>query len=104
VLALYGSLLLCGFAAGLYMVPLNALLQELPAKKEKGRVIGTNNFFNGIAMIIAVFCIGFLQSVMAISPAHIMGVIACLTLGFNGITLFLRPQFFRQFLRMLKLI
>ncbi|MBI5888746.1 MAG: MFS transporter [Deltaproteobacteria bacterium] len=39
-------LTLLGFFGGIFVVPLNAILQHKSGKEEKGRVIATNNFIN----------------------------------------------------------
>jgi acyl-[acyl-carrier-protein]-phospholipid O-acyltransferase/long-chain-fatty-acid--[acyl-carrier-protein] ligase len=87
-----------GFFAGLFIVPLNALLQELPEKEVKGRLIATNNFFNGAFMILAVLLVGFLQGVLKLSSDNIMYVLAWITLLFSVITLSFNPRFFVRFL------
>ncbi len=98
VLTAFLVMILVGLFAGLFIVPLNALLQELPEKHEKGRLIATNNFFNGAAMIIAVLIVGFLQGVAKLRPDNIMFIFACLTLVFSIITLSFNPRFFVRFL------
>ncbi|CAG1773032.1 partial acyl-[acyl-carrier-protein]-phospholipid O-acyltransferase / long-chain-fatty-acid--[acyl-carrier-protein] ligase, partial [uncultured bacterium] len=40
------AMIMVGFSGGLFIVPLNALLQQKSAAEEKGRVIATNNFIN----------------------------------------------------------
>lgn len=42
-----------GFAGGLFVVPLNAFLQEKAGSQEKGRLMATNNFANMIGVILA---------------------------------------------------
>ncbi len=46
-------LVLTGFGAGLFVVPLNAFLQEKAGAPEKGRILATNNFANVAAAITA---------------------------------------------------
>jgi acyl-[acyl-carrier-protein]-phospholipid O-acyltransferase/long-chain-fatty-acid--[acyl-carrier-protein] ligase len=46
-------LALLGVAGGLYIVPLNALLQQRSERGEKGRIIATNNFYNTIGLMLA---------------------------------------------------
>lgn len=98
VLNLFIELVLLGFFAGLFIVPLNALLQELPEKQEKGRLIATNNFFNSVAMLLTVLLLGFLQGVVRLSPDNIMFVLAFITLIFSIITLSFNPRFFIRFI------
>lgn len=97
VISLYILLGLCGFFAGLFIVPLNALLQELPAIDQKGRLIATNNFFNGAAMVFAVLFIGSLQY-LQLAPDGIMFVLACCTAIFSVIALSFNPRFFVRFI------
>ena len=47
------SLVFLGFSAGLFAVPLNALLQQRSGKEEKGQLIATNNFMNTIGIALA---------------------------------------------------
>ncbi|HLJ44703.1 MAG TPA: acyl-[ACP]--phospholipid O-acyltransferase [Bryobacteraceae bacterium] len=47
------SLSLLGLASGLFIVPLNAYLQQRSEDKEKGRAIATNNFYNTVGLLIA---------------------------------------------------
>ena len=42
-----------GFSGGLFIVPLNAYLQERAPAEEKGRLLATNNFANMVGVIIA---------------------------------------------------
>ncbi len=53
-----------GFAGGLFVVPLNAFLQEESGTKEKGRLQATNNFINMAGMIVAYAALWILHDVM----------------------------------------
>ncbi|MFN0103993.1 MAG: MFS transporter [Bryobacteraceae bacterium] len=46
-------LTLAGFFGGMFIVPLNAFLQDEAAPAEKGRILATNNFANMIGVILA---------------------------------------------------
>ena len=46
------ALVLLGFSAGLFAVPLNALLQQRAGREEKGQLIATNNFMNTIGIFL----------------------------------------------------
>src|SRR6266567_2113963 len=46
-------LALLGVASGIFIVPLNAYLQQRSENEEKGRIIGTNNFYNTVGLLIA---------------------------------------------------
>src|SRR5712692_3111346 len=47
------ALALIGFSAGLFIVPLNAFLQQRAGENEKGRLIATNNFLNTAGILLA---------------------------------------------------
>ena len=47
------SLLLLGFSAGFFAVPLNALIQQRPTTDEKGRVLAVTSFLNTIGILLA---------------------------------------------------
>jgi acyl-[acyl-carrier-protein]-phospholipid O-acyltransferase/long-chain-fatty-acid--[acyl-carrier-protein] ligase len=46
-------LAMLGLSSGLFIVPLNAFLQQRAEAHEKGRLIATNNFHNTIGMLLA---------------------------------------------------
>lgn len=46
-------LVLIGFFGGLFIVPLNAFLQEEAPAAEKGRLLATNNFVNMLGVVLA---------------------------------------------------
>jgi len=51
-------LLALGFAAGLFAVPLQVYLQAKPPADQKGRMIGTMNLFNWVAILLAAAAYG----------------------------------------------
>jgi len=89
-------LFLAGIMSGIFVVPLHALLQEIPHKYQKGRLISTNNFFNGVGMIAAIFLLWFLQ--LKLSADYIMVVFSFILFGFNFIALLISPLFFVRFI------
>jgi len=46
-------LIVVGFSGGVFVVPLNAWLQEHAGAEEKGRILATNNFLNMIGVVLA---------------------------------------------------
>jgi len=78
-----------GFAGGLFIVPLNAYLQDRADPKEKGRILTTNNFINMLGVILASGVLSLLHDVMGLSAAQMMlalggftvvGTIGCIVL------------------------
>jgi acyl-[acyl-carrier-protein]-phospholipid O-acyltransferase/long-chain-fatty-acid--[acyl-carrier-protein] ligase len=60
-----------GFAGGLFVVPLNAWLQEKAGVHEKGRILATNNFANMAGVIAASGALYLLHDVLRWSPSAI---------------------------------
>lgn len=47
------ALAFLGLASGIFIVPLNAYLQQRSEDSEKGRLLATNNFYNTIGLLLA---------------------------------------------------
>ncbi len=91
------SLVLLGFSAGLFAVPLNALLQQRSGKEEKGQLIATNNFMNTIGMFLAAATHWILKTPLQLSPDSIILFTGLVTLGGTLVILFLIPDYFVRF-------
>jgi acyl-[acyl-carrier-protein]-phospholipid O-acyltransferase/long-chain-fatty-acid--[acyl-carrier-protein] ligase len=57
-----------GLASGLFIVPLNAFLQQRSEQGERGRTIATNNFFNTIGLMLASGALWLFHDRLHISP------------------------------------
>jgi acyl-[acyl-carrier-protein]-phospholipid O-acyltransferase/long-chain-fatty-acid--[acyl-carrier-protein] ligase len=68
-----------GFAGGLFIVPLNAFLQERAEPREKGRLLATNNFVNMIGVVIASGALYLFHDLLHWTPSHIVGALGLLT-------------------------
>ena len=91
------ALVLLGFAAGLFAVPLNALLQQRSGKEEKGQLIATNNFLNTIGIALAAALHWFFKTPLQLSPDTIILLIGLLTLAGTVAILYLLPDYFVRF-------
>lgn len=91
------ALVLLGFSAGLFAVPLNALLQQRAGKEEKGQLIATNNFLNTIGIALAAAIHWFLKSPLNLSPDVIILLIGLFTLIGTAAILYLLPDYFVRF-------
>jgi len=69
-----------GLAGGLFIVPLNAFLQDRAAPEEKGRLLATNNFLNSIGVILASGALYLLHDTLHWTPEHILAGLGVLTL------------------------
>jgi acyl-[acyl-carrier-protein]-phospholipid O-acyltransferase / long-chain-fatty-acid--[acyl-carrier-protein] ligase len=88
------SLVLLGFSAGLFAVPLNASLQQRSGKEEKGQLIATNNFMNTIGIFLAAGVHWFLKAPLDFSPDTIVLLIAAVTLAGTLTIFYLLPDYF----------
>jgi len=69
-----------GFSGGLFIVPLNAFLQDRAAPEEKGRLLATNNFWNMIGVIAASGVLYVFHDLLHWNPAHILAGLGVVTL------------------------
>jgi len=79
-----GSMLLLsllGLAAGLFIVPLNAFLQQRAGDREKGRLIATNNFYNTIGLLLASALLWVMHDRLHIGPDRIILIFGFVTLA-----------------------
>jgi acyl-[acyl-carrier-protein]-phospholipid O-acyltransferase/long-chain-fatty-acid--[acyl-carrier-protein] ligase len=74
-------LTLAGFAGGLFIVPLNAFLQEHAEPEEKGRLLATNNFLNMIGVVLASGALFLFHDLLRWTPSHILAALGLLTLA-----------------------
>ena len=65
-------LLLVGFTGGLFVVPLNAWLQEKAPATERGRILATNNFANMVGVILASGFLWLLHDLLGLKAAWII--------------------------------
>ena len=70
-----------GFAGGLFIVPLNAYLQENAPPAEKGRVLATNNFWNMIGVVAASGVLYLFHDLLHAKPALVFIGLGALTLA-----------------------
>ncbi len=91
------ALVLLGFSAGLFAVPLNALLQQRAGREEKGQLIATNNFMNTIGIFLAATAHWILKVPLQLSPDTIILLIGLMTLVATSVLLYLLPDYFVRF-------
>jgi acyl-[acyl-carrier-protein]-phospholipid O-acyltransferase/long-chain-fatty-acid--[acyl-carrier-protein] ligase len=88
------GLILLGFSAGLFIVPLNALLQQRSGKQEKGQLIATNNFLNTVGMLLAAAALWMMTDVLRIRSDVIIIVLSLFAFGAMAYVLYVLPDFF----------
>ncbi len=74
-------LAVAGFAGGVFIVPLNAFLQENAGVEEKGRLMATNNFLNMIGVVLASGSLYLFHDLLHWTPSHILAALGVLTLA-----------------------
>ncbi|HMD48458.1 MAG TPA: MFS transporter, partial [Bryobacteraceae bacterium] len=74
-------LAIAGFAGGLFIVPLNAFLQERAEPEEKGRLLATNGFLNSIGVLLASGALYLFHDLLHWTPSHILATLGVLTLA-----------------------
>lgn len=75
----YGALLLVGICGGIFLIPLNALLQERGGKlKSTGTAIAIQNLFENSFMMIALLVFGGLAAFTTIHIGYLMTLFAAL--------------------------
>ncbi len=89
----FAALAALGFMAGLFIVPLNAILQHRPGYDEKGRVLATANFVNTVGLMLASGVIWLLHEALGFSATSVIGIGALLTAMVGVYTLQLVPDF-----------
>ncbi len=70
-----------GFAGGLFVVPLNAYLQERAGAEEKGRVLATNNFLNMVGVVLASGVLWTLHDKLHWNAAHVIVALGVATVA-----------------------
>ena len=88
---------LLGFAGGLFIVPLNSLLQQRSAASERGRVIAANNFLNMFGVLAASGALYALNDLAAVGPDPIIFVFGVLTFVVTAYMLTVVPDFLIRF-------
>ncbi len=91
------ALSLLAFFGGLFVVPLNALLQQRSGREEKGILIATNNFLNTAGMLLASGVFWLLRSIFNIGADTIILIAGLFTLAATVYALRLLPDFLIRF-------
>jgi acyl-[acyl-carrier-protein]-phospholipid O-acyltransferase / long-chain-fatty-acid--[acyl-carrier-protein] ligase len=92
------SLVLMGFFAGFFAVPLNALLQQRAGREAKGRLIATNNVFNTLGVLLAAGLFWVFVTPLNLSTYFTILALGILTLAMTIYVLSLLPDVSLRFL------
>ena len=86
-----------GLASGLFIVPLNAYLQQRSEDSEKGRMIATNNFYNTVGLLLASGTLWMLHDWLHLSPDQLILISGVITLLATVYIIRLVPEFLIRF-------
>lgn len=86
-----------GFSGGLFVVPLNAFLQQKGGAEEKGRLIATNNFLNTIGVLLASGALWLLSDWLLLPVDRIILLFGLFTLAATVYLLKILPDFLIRF-------
>ncbi len=92
------SLTLLGFSGGLFIVPLNALLQQKAESRERGRLMGVASFLTTVGMLLASATIWILRDLLHVPPDRILALAGWFTLAATVYTMYLVPEFLVRFI------
>jgi len=84
-------------ASGLFVVPLYAYIQQRSGRREKGRVVATNNFYQTLGMLLASAAVAVFHGRLHVTADHILLAFGILTLLVTAYILTKVPDFFVRF-------
>jgi acyl-[acyl-carrier-protein]-phospholipid O-acyltransferase/long-chain-fatty-acid--[acyl-carrier-protein] ligase len=91
------ALSLLAFSGGLFVVPLNAMLQQRSGREEKGLLIATNNFLNTAGVLFASAALWILHDLSEVPPPWIVLLLGLTTFAGTLYILSLLPEFLIRF-------
>ncbi|MFQ5990619.1 MAG: MFS transporter, partial [Candidatus Methylomirabilales bacterium] len=91
------ALILLGFSGGLFIVPLNALLQQKSGREEKGRLIATANFLTTGGVLLASGMLWALRDLLQLQADRIVLIFGVFTLLATVYILRILPDFLIRF-------
>jgi acyl-[acyl-carrier-protein]-phospholipid O-acyltransferase/long-chain-fatty-acid--[acyl-carrier-protein] ligase len=91
------ALVLLGLSGGLFIVPLNALLQQKAGATERGQLMATNNFLNNAGVLLASGALWLLHDRLVFEPSQIVLLFGAVTLAANVYVLSILPDFLIRF-------
>jgi len=93
----YGSMFFLGFFGGMFLVPQNALIQDLVDPEKRGRITSAVNLMNSIAALLAIAFVATLRNVLQLPTAVQFGILAVMTVFAGIYTAKLLPSHFLRF-------
>lgn len=91
------ALALAGVASGLFIVPLNAYLQQRSGAQERGRILATNNFYNALGVVLAAGSLTVLHNRLHVSAEKLVLIFGVVLLVSAGYIFRVVPEFLVRF-------
>jgi acyl-[acyl-carrier-protein]-phospholipid O-acyltransferase/long-chain-fatty-acid--[acyl-carrier-protein] ligase len=91
------ALTLLGFSGGLFIVPLNALLQQKSGREEKGRLIATTNFLQTGGILLASGSLWAFRDLLQVQADRIILIFGLFTLAATVYIMSILPDFLIRF-------
>ncbi len=82
-----------GFSGGLFIIPLQAFLQQRSGAQERGRVLATTNFLTTVGILIASGTLWLLRDFLGIQADTIIALSGVCTFGATAYLLYSLPDF-----------
>jgi acyl-[acyl-carrier-protein]-phospholipid O-acyltransferase/long-chain-fatty-acid--[acyl-carrier-protein] ligase len=92
------ALCFLGMSGGLFIVPLNALLQQRSGREERGRLIATANFLTTGGVLLASGVLWALRDLLQVPADRIILILGLFTLLATAYILRLLPEFLIRFI------
>jgi acyl-[acyl-carrier-protein]-phospholipid O-acyltransferase/long-chain-fatty-acid--[acyl-carrier-protein] ligase len=92
------ALAMLGISSGLFIVPLNAFLQQRGGPAHKGRTIATNNFYNTLGLLLASAALWILHDRMHVSADKLVLIFGIVTLAGTVYVIRMVPDFLVRFI------
>lgn len=83
---------LLGMCSGIFVIPLNTLIQSRSPKEDRGRVLATANFLSFIAILLASAFLWFLGTVVKADPAQVFLALGVISFSSTAIICLTIPQ------------
>jgi len=90
-------LAMLGLSSGLFIVPLNAFLQQRAEAHEKGRLIATNNFHNTIGMLLASAALWLVHDKLHVGADKLILIFGLATVASTVYIVSVVPEFLIRF-------
>lgn len=91
-------LVLLGCSGGLFIVPLNAIIQQKSRREEKGQLLATSNFMNIFGVLLATGIFWILRDILRLEADRIIFILGILMLIGTVYILSILPDFMVRFI------